>query len=244
MKACYGQIRDEHVQLLRKNAEATKQTLCLQSDILKMKTENEILNAQIEEYQEKEKKFEINFKQSLENREKLELYIKKYDKINLANEAEIVKISQKYETLILQKDKEFIEKEIELTKKIRNFEIDNDCLKTENEAINNEFHLLKLDHETLEATSKIERFNLAEKSEEVENLKKQLEEILSENKNIKQQYQIELEDSMAKCSQKLKTKFLEFETLEKRHNQLMINYQEIENSFKVMRVNINLFRIL
>ncbi|KAL5283135.1 HIP1.2 family protein [Megaselia abdita] len=294
IKSCYGQIRDEHVQLLRKNAETTKQNSILQSDIMKINTENELLKSQIEEYNSKEKQTEIVFKQSLETQEKLEALKEEFDSLRAAKEAEIMEKCNKYEASALEENKKIIEKENEckeLTEININLQKEIHDLKNEHNLLKEHFDLLQTNHKALESANNVEQSNLMIKKVEIKNLNEQYEILLTENKLKEERFKTHLDELSEKYDSKetecnellskleinkqdksdlvnqielntnnyrallstheelrtstemyttqLHEKQLEYESLEKQYNQLIIDSQEQEKSFKLTISNLD-----
>lgn len=191
-----------------------------------MNSEIELLKNQIEEYQEKEKKSEIIFKQSIDFREDLEAYKEKYNSLKAANEAEIVKISSEYETTLHRKAEQLNDNEKkfeELNEKINNLQIENLDLANKHDTLKEHLDKLKSDQESLETSSNIERSNLIEKSAEVDKLSKQLEEKISENEAIKVTFEKELSEN----SEKYRFKESECEQLLNRLETNTNNYEAL-----------------
>lgn len=244
---------------------------------MKVKKETEILRAIVDEYQEKEKQSEIIFKDFLKLRENLDFYKQNYEK--LQNDKDSVLSS------IIIKEKQFSDRENGFLKQIENLQKDNIDLKNKHDILTEKNDLLKVNLETLQTSGDIERSRIRDKSEEICDLKKQLEEIFSRNKYIEEEYGIkldnlskeneikesqcvkllnqldiqekqkdnlayeldastnkyktlsssnaELENSIAKCSEKLQEKCSEFEVLKKHFHEFKTDSEKKEQSYKV-----------
>uniref|UniRef100_T1GVK3 Huntingtin-interacting protein 1 clathrin-binding domain-containing protein n=1 Tax=Megaselia scalaris TaxID=36166 RepID=T1GVK3_MEGSC len=156
LKTCYAQIRDEHIQLLRKNAETSKVLSNLQNDFTNMEKENSDLKFKLEEFQEKENVFNLEKSKEVESlNEELEKVQKDhfdlkdtYDKLlldyNEANEKHgtFVKKTNLEIDNLKRKSEEYLAIESNLKERISQSDTNENKLKLELVELSNE-NLLK-----------------------------------------------------------------------------------------------------
>ncbi|CAD7081102.1 unnamed protein product [Hermetia illucens] len=204
LKTMYTQIRDEHVKLLRTHGEMTKQLSTAKKETSELNTAKELLQAQLEEFQQKQTRMEEDLQKTTEVVQKEKEVEEKFEKLNTTYE----QLKCRFDDLQADKSAEIAELQANIAVleevRIEHGVLNKKC--QELEKIIEDKKLVEQSQQEGEVLITELRANLEEKSKNEEELQTELEKVKEESSKEAQSLQAKIVENEEKFKAELDEK--------------------------------------